>query len=120
MVLALGIAFMPVFWFGGPRYDSDAPSHHRMPQLEVPVLRHFPSLMKEYQRSRVLAMLSHDPRASRGNDYQVNQALTALGSGGWFGKGFGQIPTGQHVPEKHDDMIFALIGEQYGLLGALQ
>jgi cell division protein FtsW (lipid II flippase) len=117
MVLALGVAFMPIFWFAGPRYDSDQPDHKRLPKLEVPILRHLPSLMKEYQRTRVLAMLSHDPHASRGNDYQVNEALTALGSGGWLGKGFGNIPTGRHVPEAHDDMIFSLIGEQFGMLG---
>jgi cell division protein FtsW (lipid II flippase) len=119
MVLALGVAFMPIFWFGGPRYDSDLSTHHRLPKLEVPVLRYLPSMMKEYQRTRVLAMLSHDPRSAKKDDYQVNQALTALGSGGWFGKGFGVIPTGRHVPEAHDDMIFALIGEQFGLVGAI-
>ena len=43
---------------------------------------------------------------------------TALGSGGPGGKGFGNIPVGQHVPEAHNDMIFALIGEQFGLFGA--
>jgi len=119
MVLGLGVAFMPIFWFGGPRYDSDLPDHHRLPKLEVPILRHLPQMMKEYQRKRALAMLSHNPRAARSDDYQVNQALTALGSGGWFGKGFGIIPTGRHVPEAHDDMIFALIGEQFGLVGAV-
>jgi cell division protein FtsW (lipid II flippase) len=119
MVLGLGVAFMPIFWFGGPRYDSDLKTHHRLPQLEVPVLKYLPSMMKEYQRSRVLAMLSHDPRSAKKDDYQVDQALTALGSGGWFGKGFGVIPTGKHVPEAHDDMIFSLIGEQFGLIGAI-
>jgi rod shape determining protein RodA len=119
MVLGLGVAFMPIFWFGGPRYDSDLPDHHRLPKLEVPILRHLPQMMKEYQRKRALAMLSHDPRAARGDDYQVNQALTALGSGGWRGKGFGVIPTGLRVPESHTDMIFALIGEQFGLVGAI-
>jgi cell division protein FtsW (lipid II flippase) len=117
-VLALGVAFMPIFWFAGPRYDSDQPDHHRLRKLEVPVLRYLPSLMKEYQRGRVLAMLAHDPHAAKNEDFQVNQALAALGSGGWFGKGFGQIPTGRRVPEAHDDMIFALIGEQFGLVGA--
>ena len=119
MVLGLGIAFMPIFWFGGPRYDSDLPTHRRLPKLEVPVLRHLPQMMKEYQRKRALAMLSHDPRAAKNDDYQVNQALTALGSGGWLGKGFGEIPTGKKVPEGHDDMIFALIGEQFGLIGCV-
>jgi rod shape determining protein RodA len=119
MVLGLGVAFLPIFWFGGPRYDSDLADHHRLPKLEVPILRHLPQMMKEYQRKRALAMLSHDRRSARSDDYQVNQALTAMGSGGWFGKGFGIIPTGRHVPEAHDDMIFSLIGEQFGLMGAV-
>jgi cell division protein FtsW (lipid II flippase) len=119
MVLGLGVAFLPIFWFGGPRYDTDLPDHHRLAKLEVPILRHLPQMMKEYQRKRALAMLSHDARSARSDDYQVNQALTALGSGGWFGKGFGVIPTGRRVPEAHDDMIFALIGEQFGLMGAV-
>jgi cell division protein FtsW (lipid II flippase) len=120
IVLGLGVAFMPIFWFAGPRYDTDDPiTRHRIPKMEVPILRHLPQMMKEYQRKRALAMLSHDPRAARSDDYQVNQALTAMGSGGWFGKGFGVIPTGRHVPEAHDDMIFALIGEQFGLIGTI-
>jgi len=117
-VLALGVAFMPIFWFAGPRYDSDLPDHHRLPRLEVPVLKYLPQMMKEYQRKRALAMFSHDARSAKNDDYQVNRALTAMGSGGWFGKGFGQIPTGRGVPEAHDDMIFALIGEQFGIVGA--
>jgi rod shape determining protein RodA len=117
-VLALGVAFMPIFWFAGPRYDSDNKlSRHRLPRLEVPVLKYLPQMMQEYQRKRALAMFVHDPQSARNNDYQVNRALTALGSGGWFGKGFGQIPTGRGVPEAHDDMIFSLIGEQFGLVG---
>ena len=44
--------------------------------------------------------------------------MTAFGSGGFAGKGFGNIPLGQMVPEAHNDMIFSLIGEQFGFLGA--
>ena len=103
-VVGLGLAFVPVFWLSG--------------QPGVPVMRHLPSLMKEYQRGRVRAMLLRDPAASRSSGYQQQQALTALGSGGWTGKGIGHIPVGCLVPEAQNDMVFALIGEQLGLAGA--
>ena len=45
--------------------------------------------------------------------------MIAFGSGGISGKGVGQIPVGRHVPEAHNDMIFALIGEQFGLFGTI-
>src|SRR5262249_48636817 len=46
-------------------------------------------------------------------------ALTAFSSGGFSGKGFGTIPIGRLVPEAHNDMILALIGEQFGFWGVL-
>src|SRR5439155_2226567 len=51
--------------------------------------------------------------------YQQEHALVAFGSGGVSGKGAGDVPVGKWVPESHNDMIFALIGEQFGLFGAL-
>jgi cell division protein FtsW (lipid II flippase) len=104
MVLAMGLAFMPVFWFAG--------------QPGVPVFKHLPTLMHEYQRDRVKALFSHDPRSSGGLNYQQEHALMAFGSGGVTGKGFGEVPVGRHVPEAHNDMIFALVGEQFGFFGA--
>lgn len=44
--------------------------------------------------------------------------MVAFASGGVSGKGFGNIPVGQSVPEAHDDMILALIGEQFGFFGS--
>jgi cell division protein FtsW (lipid II flippase) len=118
-VLGLGVALLPVFWFAGPRYDADDPAHRvRTPQREVALLRWLPSVMKEYQRKRVLDMLARDPGVARPSDYQQEHAITALGSGGWFGKGIGHIPIGRQVPEAQNDMVFALIGEQLGLFGA--
>lgn len=53
-----------------------------------------------------------------GLSYQITQALTALGSGGLFGRGFGR---GQQkfgfLPEPHNDFILAMIGEEWGFLG---
>src|SRR5580658_1458521 len=51
MVLALGLLFVPLFWFSGHRY-TDATEKVRDPGSEVAVLKYFPSLMKEYQRER--------------------------------------------------------------------
>ena len=117
-VLGLGVALLPVFWFAGHRYDSDGRDKRRMPEKEVVVLRWLPSVMKEYQRGRVLAMLVRDPAASRGSNFQQEQAEIAIGSGAWTGKGIGHIPVGRGVPEAQNDMVFALVCEQLGLLGA--
>ncbi|MBR4850080.1 MAG: rod shape-determining protein RodA [Alistipes sp.] len=54
-------------------------------------------------------------------DYNVRQSKIAIGSGGWFGKGFlqgSQIRYGL-VPEKHTDFIFCTIGEEFGFLGSV-
>jgi rod shape determining protein RodA len=96
-----------VTWFAGPEGG------------DLPVLRHLPSLVKNYQRARVMAMFSNDPGVLRGTGFQQLQAEIAFGSGQFAGRGALNIPVGAHVPEAHNDMIFALIGEQFGFLGAL-
>ncbi len=72
-----------------------------------------------YRMGRVAAFL--DPAGdTAGVAYQVNQALIAIGSGGWFGRGVGR---GQQkfgfLPEPHNDFLFAMIGEEWGLLGTV-
>ena len=55
-----------------------------------------------------------------GAGYQINQALMAQGAGGVFGRGLGQGHSKLlFLPEAHNDFIFALIGEELGLLGTL-
>lgn len=83
-----------------------------------PFFRHLPDLVKDYQRSRVYAMFSDDPRMLRKEGFQQRMALMAFGSGGWAGRGMGNIPVGKSVPEGHNDMVFALIGEQFGFFGS--
>jgi cell division protein FtsW len=76
-------------------------------------------LSSGYRRDRLVVFL--DPfRYSDGPGYHIIQALTALGSGGLFGRGLG----GSHekwlyLPEAYNDFIFSVIGEELGLLGAL-
>jgi rod shape determining protein RodA len=74
--------------------------------------------LKPYQQQRLLTFLdpSRDPRVS---GYHVIQSTVAIGSGGWFGKGF---TMGTHkrlafLPEQHTDFIFAVVGEELGFFG---
>ena len=71
-----------------------------------------------YRRARLLAFLN--PWSDvQGDGYQPVQAMLALGSGGIFGEGLGQsVSKANYLPEAHTDMIFAIIGEELGLVGA--
>ena len=82
----------------------------------MPVLWIF---MHDYQRKRILTLLdpSTDPL---GAGYHIIQSKIAIGSGGVFGKGWLNGTQGQleFLPERHTDFIFAVIGEEFGLLGS--
>jgi cell division protein FtsW len=71
-----------------------------------------------YRRARLFSFI--DPwRDAQGAGYQTVQAIIGLGSGGIFGRGLGQsIEKANFLPEAHTDMIFAIIGEELGLVGA--
>ncbi len=71
-----------------------------------------------YRMQRFLAFLdpSKDPL---GSGYHIIQSLYALGSGGLFGVGLGQGALKYfYLPEQHTDFIFAIVGEELGLIGA--
>jgi cell division protein FtsW len=56
---------------------------------------------------------------AQGSGYQIVQAITGFASGGVFGRGLGQsVAKLNFLPEAHTDMIFAIIGEELGLVGA--
>jgi rod shape determining protein RodA len=73
-----------------------------------------------YQRERLLTFLNpeSDPQ---GASYHINQSQIAIGSGGLFGKGWmnGSQAQLDFLPERSTDFIFAVIGEEFGLLGAV-
>lgn len=98
-IVGIGLSLIPVAWVCGK---------------DMPGYGHVPLFMQPYQWKRVKAMFNHDPAL----DYQQEHALIAFASGGGTGKGLGNIPIGEHVPEAHNDMIFALIGEQLGFFGS--
>src|SRR6476469_2288401 len=74
--------------------------------------------MEPYRRARFFAFLNpwHD---AQGTGFQIVQAMIGMGSGGIFGVGLGQgVQKIFYLPEAHTDMIFAIIGEELGLVGA--
>ena len=74
--------------------------------------------MHDYQRQRVLTLF--DPDADRlGSGYHIIQSTIAIGSGGFYGKGWlnGDQSRLDFLPERHTDFIFAVFGEEFGLLG---
>ena len=76
------------------------------------------NVMKPHQQNRIKTFLGITDDASL--NYNVRQSKIAIGSGGFFGKGYLQ---GSHiryglVPEKHTDFIFCTIGEEFGFAGA--
>ncbi len=78
------------------------------------------SHLHDYQRERILTFL--DPtRDPLGAGYHSSQASIALGSGGVVGKGWlnGTQTHLDFLPEKHTDFIFAVFGEEFGLVGAV-
>jgi rod shape determining protein RodA len=87
---AMGLAAAPALWYG----------------------------MHDYQRQRVLTFLNpeSDPL---GSGYHIIQSKIAIGSGGVFGKGWlnGTQAQLEFLPERSTDFIFAVIGEEFGLLG---
>jgi cell division protein FtsW len=74
--------------------------------------------IEPYRRARVFSFLNPWDDA-QGDGFQSVQALIGIGSGGFFGKGLGQgVQKINFLPEAHTDMIFAVIGEELGLVGS--
>ena len=108
-VVVLFLAGLPLWWFlsGGAAAVIVAP------------LAYFFAL-HDYQRNRVLTFL--DPESDPlGTGYHITQSKIAIGSGGIFGKGFGNGTQSHldYLPEPHTDFVFATMAEEWGLLGGI-
>lgn len=92
-IVIAGLIFLPILWF---------------------------FLMHDYQRTRVLTLF--DPEKDPlGAGYHIIQSKIAIGSGGFWGKGWlnGSQSQLEFLPERHTDFIFGVIGEEFGLMGSL-
>jgi rod shape determining protein RodA len=83
-----------------------------------------PGLMPEYMRGRVEAKLDqyvYGKRDPRGSDYQQEQAMLAIGSGGASGTGFfqGEQKAAGVIPDQQTDFVFSVIGEEGGFTGSV-
>lgn len=74
-------------------------------------------LLKPYQTERIMAWA--DPTHFEDTAYQTLQSLYAIGSGGIWGRGIGESLQKLVLPEAHNDMIFAIIVEELGLIGSI-
>jgi len=92
IVIAIAAAILPIGW------------HH----------------LHDYQKARLMTFMNPgaDPL---GHGYNILQSKIALGSGGIFGRGFGQGTQSQlqFLPEKYTDFIFVVLAEEFGMVGAL-
>ena len=114
-LLVLGSGFFVIF-FAGLSWKVLA----WLTGLFLASLPLFWSLMHDYQRQRVLTLLdpTQDPL---GKGFHIIQSTVAVGSGGFTGKGFlqGTQTHLEFIPERTTDFIFAVLAEEFGLLGCL-
>jgi len=76
--------------------------------------------LRDYQKNRILNFLSPE-RDPLGSGYHIIQSKIAVGSGGFFGKGFlhGTQSQLRFLPEQHTDFAFSVFGEEWGFAGCL-
>ena len=102
----------------GLLFVAGAPMRHVVPMGIAGVgLAGIAAVAMPYRRDRLLAFMDpwKDPLET---GYHTIQSLIALGSGGWFGVGIGASrQKWYYVPNAHTDFIFAILGEEMGLLG---
>jgi rod shape determining protein RodA len=80
----------------------------------------YDNVLEPHQKDRI-NVLFDDTVDLKAEGYNLNQSMIAIGSGGWFGKGFleGTQTKGGFVPEQHTDYIFTTVGEEWGFIGCL-
>jgi rod shape determining protein RodA len=102
-------------------FESEMPARYMVLTVLLGLVGLYPmwklteALGFEYIHTRVLGFFNPEP------DYQVGQALIAIGSGGLWGKGLGQGTQSQlrYLPARHTDFIFAVTAEELGFVGIM-
>lgn len=77
------------------------------------------NVLEAHQKDRIDVLIGEDVDL-KNEGYNLNQSMIAIGSGGWFGKGYleGTQTKGGFVPEQHTDYIFTTVGEEWGFVGS--
>lgn len=108
-IIVVFLAGLPMWWFVGAGLAGLA---------AAPVA--FFTLLHDYQRKRVLVFLNPESDAL-GSGYHITQSKIAIGSGGLWGKGFGNGTQSHlsYLPEAHTDFAFATMAEEWGFVGGM-
>jgi cell division protein FtsW len=108
---AIGITGLALLFLAGARLD-----HLALVSAGLALLAGVRLLQVPYERQRLLSFL-HQNAHPQGSGYQLDQSLIALGSGGFFGRGIGDgMQKFRFLPDSHTDFIFAIIGEEGGIV----
>jgi rod shape determining protein RodA len=85
-----------------------------------PILRNF-KIIADYQMARIANFLFPDPNATHGETYNIQQALISIGSGGWFGQGYGHGTQVQlrFLKVRWSDFIFSAMAHEFGFIGTV-
>ena len=112
VVIVLGS--ISIFWIVGLSYKFFITSGFLF-IFSIPIVWQF---LREYQKDRVYTFFNPE-RDPLGNGYHILQSKIALGSGGFFGKGYlnGTQSHLNFLPEMHNDFIFTMFGEEFGFIG---
>ncbi|WP_242676718.1 putative lipid II flippase FtsW [Rhodococcus sp. ABRD24] len=112
-MITIGTILMAVLWFG--KFQAPYVAAITLTGIVVSVIL---GLTAGYRSDRIKAFMNPD-LDPLGLNYQSTQAKYALANGGLFGKGLGQSDAKwSYLPQSHNDFIFAVIGEELGLIGA--
>ncbi|MFL5894719.1 MAG: putative lipid II flippase FtsW [Thermoleophilaceae bacterium] len=114
----MGTAMVVCFSMGALLVAAGVPKQNLLKILAVlAVLAFLLAVVEPYRRDRLLTFL-HPWADQSGSGFQSVQAMIAIGSGGLFGVGLGEsVQKIFYLPEAHTDMILAVIGEEWGVVG---
>lgn len=115
----IGTPFLMACVIGAMLFVSGARPKHlgAVCLAALPIVYHQLFFVK-YRRDRILSFL-HPENDPGNNGYQLIRSFTAVGSGGWLGKGLGNSELKlEYLPAAHTDFIFSIICEEIGLIGA--
>lgn len=115
--IVIMVIWFALLWAGG------LPIRHLVLFVVVGVGLPFISFpfLADYQQARITNFLFPDPEASYGEIYNIQQALISIGSGGWFGQGYGHGSQVQlrFLKVRWSDFIFSAMAEEFGFVGVL-
>lgn len=118
-IIITGIGFMMIF-IGEQRIPLLA---YAIPAVgavgAVAAVFNNPNILPDHAAARIISFL--DPASDpTGGNWQIRQSLYAVGSGGWFGQGWGRsIQKHLYLPEPQNDFVFAIVAEELGFIGAI-